>query len=141
MSGKDKSTPMDATIREERVGTPAVNRQRVCWAAKTLVAEVDELYPEIPVEYSNHDGRNTALDVTFDLTVLDSTDSDMLVTLLELTSSDSRIAYVIVGDEDVVLVSFEGNPRTQDSRDPFGLSDALGVLTEGDDMFDGMDTL
>lgn len=129
--------PMDPSIREEGIATMHVNRKRPCWAAKTLVSEMDVLFPETPVEYSNYNLRNTALDVTFDLTTLDSTDREMAANLLELTSSDSRIEDVIVGAGDMdgqVLVSFIANPRTQDSRAPFGLGDALDVLADDDEV-------
>lgn len=121
--------PMDAGATESKVGTPVTNNHRVCYAGKRLVAEVHDLFPETPVEYGNYDGRNTALDVIFDLTALDATDSDMLAGLLELTTTDDRVAEVLVED-DLALVSFKGNPRTQDSRATFGLSDALDVLSE-----------
>lgn len=132
---KEKTGPMDPSLREDVVGAPAVNSQRVCWAAKTLVAEVEELFPETPVEYSNHDGRNTALDVTFDLTTLDKNERADLVALLSLfdLDADPRIDAIIVGGghmADQVLVSFHANPRTQDSRAPFGLGDALDVLSD-----------
>ena len=132
----DKSQPMDPTTKEVLVGTPQINRQRVCWAAKTLVAEVDELFPETPVEYSNYNGRNTALDVTFDFTVLDLPDRDTAIALLELLSTDSRVDEVIEGGAQMdaqVLVSFKPNATTQDSREPFGLGDALVVLDEDAD--------
>jgi hypothetical protein len=121
-------TPMDPTTKEARVGTPAANNERACYAAKTLVAEVNELFPETPFEYSNHDGRNTALDVTFDLNGMDNDAALDLHHVLGLIDSDARVAGVIVEDE-AVLVSFRSSPRTQDLRDPFGLADALMVLS------------
>lgn len=135
MSEKE-ATPMDPSVREESVGTPTVNTRRVCYAAKTLVAEVEALFPETPVEYSNHDGRNTALDVSFDLTVLDSEDAASFLTLMSLLddpahNDDPRIREVVVEDG-AVLVGFKSDPRTQDSRDPFGLADALSVLNAED---------
>jgi hypothetical protein len=145
MSKKNDKTeapaPMDPSVREESVGTPAVNASRPCWAAKTLVAEVNALFPETPVEYSNPDGRNTMLDVMFDLTTLDPNDVYDLTTLLNLLDDpaynvDPRIDSVIAGGQQhagQVLVAFKSNPRTQDSRDPFGLADALEVLAERDE--------
>lgn len=106
--------------------TPSGYR-RACYAAQTLVKEFHSLFPETPVEYSGADGRGTALDVTFDLTVLDSEDADRAKSLLRLTEVDQRVDYPIVG-EDSVLVSFHSNARTQDSREPFGLSGAGSVL-------------
>jgi hypothetical protein len=123
---------MDPSIRENPVGKMAVNAGRACWAAKTLVAEVLELFPETPVEYSNPDGRNTALDVSFDTTVHDTLDGELLATVLDLSRSDSRIKD-IDGEDGQVIVSFKSNPRTQDSREPFGLGDALLVLDEEQD--------
>lgn len=123
--------PMDSRITEAKVGTPSSNNERVCYAAKTLVAEAHELFPETPVEYSNPDGRNTMLDVSFDLTALDTNEADELTALLELVKTDARVADVLV-DDDTVLISFKASARTQDSRDSFGLADAWYVLTEGD---------
>jgi hypothetical protein len=134
---------MDPTVTEAKVGTPKPNNQRACWAAKTLVAEVREVFPETPVEYSNYDGRNTALDVMFDLTGLDPQDAHDLALVLELLNDtayneDQRIDTVIAGGGDQkgqVLVSFKSSPRTQDNREPFGILDALSVLS-GKDEFD-----
>lgn len=150
--------PMDDTVHEARVGAPKTNTQRQCWAAKTLAAEVLDMFPETPVEYSNYDGRNTALDVSFDLTGLDSQDrADMLTVLSLLDDSayneDQRIREVTAEDGQV-LVSFRSSARTQDSREPFGIADAMSVLSgkdefsydaetydEPDDMFDGLGSL
>lgn len=129
--------PMDASVRENSTPTMSTNAQRVCYAAKTLVAEVMEMFPETPVEFSNFDGRNTALDVTFDLTTLDSQDRADLMLVMTLLddpayNEDSRIASVLA-DDGQVLVSFKSNPRTQDNREPFGLLDALSVLSGQDE--------
>jgi hypothetical protein len=122
---------MDSNIPEVMVGTPAVNGARVCWALKTLVAEVEELFPETPVEYTNHDGRNTALAATFDLSVLDLDENQMLVDLLTMLPHDPRIADVVSDYDTVsVYVCMKSNPRTQDDKSPFGLGDALEVLEE-----------
>lgn len=127
----DKNEPMDDSVTEAKVGTPADNTQRVCYAAKTLVAEVEALFPETPVEYSNYDGRNTALDVQFDLTGIDAADRDTLIAMMTLfdLDDDPRI-NLIVSEDDSLLVSFKASARTQDSRDPFGLADAWEILTE-----------
>lgn len=118
------ATPPAAT------GTPATNTVRVCWAAKTLVEEFTELFPETPVEYSGPDGRNTMLDVTFDITAVPDTERDGATALLELVQTDERVQWVIAA-EDGVLVSFRSSARTQDSRYSFGLADAWDVLTDG----------
>lgn len=137
MNDKKVVKPMDDGIREQAVGVPNANNRRVCYAIKTLVAEVLELFPETPVEYSNYDGRNTALDVTFDLTVLNADDRETLSTLLQLLgdraySEDQRIREVTY-DDSAVLVSIISGPRTQDIREPFGLADAYVVLAEDDE--------
>lgn len=119
--------PMDPTIPETTQPVAASNHPRVAYALQTLVAEVHHLFPETPVEYSNVDGRNTALDATFDLTVLDSTDRQGFRDLLRLITSDERVAEVLT-DEDQVLVSIRSNPRTQDSRETFSLNDAWMVM-------------
>lgn len=133
-ASKDASQPMDPTAREEAVATPATNAKRVCHAAKTLVAEVDALFPETTVEVSNFNGRNTALDVSFDLTSLDSEDASLLTRLISLTEDDNRVASVLVEDGQV-LVAFHNNPRTHDSRESFDLLSAHTVLTARDEDF------
>lgn len=130
--------PMEAsTTPPEAVGTPATNNVRVCWAAKTLVNEFTDLFPETPVEYSNPDGRNTMLDVSFDMTAVDDVDRDAAVALLELTNTDARVAGLI-SISDMVLVSFKSSARTQDNRDSFGLADAWDVLTDGEQFDDDL---
>lgn len=130
----DKPLPepesMDPTVTEAATGTPSANTARVCWALKTLVAEVDELFPEVPVEYSNYSPRNAALDATFDLTVLDEEDRRVLRQLLETVPLvDERIDWAMTAD-DAVLVSMRGNARTQDRRDSFRLKLAYSLLAE-----------
>ena len=147
---KDKTKmpePMDDSVREAPVGTPSTNHQRVCGAIKQLVAEFHGLFPETPVEYSNYDGRNTALDVTFDMTALDAeTDRVDALNLLHLLgdpahNAEHRIDYVLVSESDAaVLVSMRSSLRTQDNREPFGLAEALSVLAgedEDDDDYRG----
>lgn len=131
--------PMDPSARETTTPVPSSNHPRVAYALQTLVAEVRHLFPETPVEYSNVDGRNTSLDATFDLTVLDSEDRSAFRDLMRLTTSDERVAEVLTED-DQVLVSIRSNPRTQDSREPFGLNDAWLVMHEDADASgDGFD--
>lgn len=130
MKDSTKSEPMDAAIREARTGTPATNSERACYAAQTLADEVRSMFPETPVEYSNYNGRNTALDVSFDLTGMDESErSDLMPLLTMVEDTDLRVREVLAEDGSV-LVSFWPSPRTQDSRDSFGLADALMVLAE-----------
>lgn len=131
-----KPEPMDASATEVKVGAPHVNHPRVCHAAKTLVAEVLDLFPETPVEYSNYNGRNTALDVTFDLTTLDERDADDLTIVLRLLDSDQRVAEVIA-EESAVLVSFRNSPLLQDSRAPFNIAEAMSILDDPVDYMGG----
>lgn len=122
--------PMDNRIQEAAVGTPATNNQRPCWAIKTLVAEVLSVFPETSVEYSNYNGRNTALDVTFDLTGIDSDLRGAVSDVLDLLSLDVRVARAFT-EEDQMLVSITSSPRTQDSRETFGIDSALrDILSE-----------
>lgn len=124
--------PMDASIKELPEGQMATNSHREAWALKTLVGEFSVLFPETPVEYSGIDGRNTALDASFDLTVLDEIDRETARQLLYLTQADARVSSVIAED-DQVLVSIRSNPRTQDSRETFGLTDAYLILAGEDE--------
>ena len=127
-----KSEPMDTNIRERSVGEIHQNMKRTCHAIKQLVAEVAELFPETPVEYSNYDGRNTALGVTFDLTVHDNDEAITLCQLLGLVETDERVEQVIVEDQQGYVL-IKSHPLTQDSRDSFGLADTYEVLTDGDE--------
>jgi hypothetical protein len=128
--------PMDDSVRERAVGAPKPNNPRVCGAIKQLVAEFTGLFPETPVEYSNYDGRNTALDVTFDLTALDE-DTDrvdalnlMIVLGDETFNTDPRIDYVLASQTDgAAVVSMKSSLRTQDLRDSFGLAEAYSILS------------
>lgn len=127
-----EAQPMDASISEARVGTPSTNNQRPCWAIKTLNEEVWSLFPETPVEYSNFNGRNTALDVTYDLTAIPEDERALAGKVIALLAGDARVADVVLVD-DSVLISMHPNPRTQDSREPFGLANAHAILTSGED--------
>lgn len=127
---KGQPEPMDPAVREAAVPVTSTNKPRDCWAIKTLVAEVTSLFPETSHETSNYDGRNTALDVTFDLSMVEpGPDLDGLIDLLVLVESDERVREVII-DGSLALVSFRPGPRTQDIRDPFDLDKAWDVLCE-----------
>lgn len=130
----NKNEPMSGDLGPNRgTGTPRANAPRQCWAIRTLVAEVEGLFPETPVTYTNVDGRNTALAVTFDLTSLSEDDRIDFTNLMQLLTDpayndDQRIEYGIIEDEHV-LISMRSSSRTQDLREPFGLADALHVLS------------
>lgn len=128
-----KNQPMDDSTVERKTGTPTTNHQRVCGAIKQLVKEVTDLFPETIVEYSNYDGRNTALDVTLDFSKVGEEAADLLLLFSLDFDAEPRVDYVLVGDESkTVMVSMISSLRTQDSRDEFGVVDAYEVLT-GDD--------
>lgn len=133
-----KSAPMDTAIVENKNPVAATNRQRPCYAIKTLVAEVQALFPETSYEVSNYDGRNTGLDVMFDMTSIPEDVADGAGLLISMVDSDPRVELTIVGSDDVqgVLVSIKPGPRTQDIRDSFGLAEAWSVLSEGYDFED-----
>lgn len=136
-----RNAPMDDSIKEAAVGTPATNAPRQCWAMKTLIKEVQDLFPETTYEVSNIDGRNTALDVTFDLTMLDSqARADMLALFVVFDLGNDPRVEQIIGEDGMVLVSFKSNARTQDDRTEFGLADAYSVLVEEDDPIDHDET-
>lgn len=124
--------PMDPAIREEKVAVPTSNHQRVCWAVKTLVAEVLELFPETLNAFNDYDGRNTALSVSFDMTGLDAGGVYDLTTVLNAVAGDERVAEVLV-DEAGGYVRMKSSPRTQDSRESFKLADVIMVLAEDDE--------
>lgn len=118
--------PMDPAAREGSAMDQIVNRQRPCYAIKTLIAEVLDLFPETSAGISGFDGRNVALNVTFDVAPCPE-----LVGLLSLIESDARVALVLHDiEEEAVLVQFHSRATTQDLRDPFGLADAWEVMSE-----------
>jgi len=124
--------PMDMSAPEADAPVVATNNQRTCKAIKTLVAEVLHLFPETPYEVSNYNGRNTGLDVTFDLTTLDSQDRTDLISLLWVAEVDPRVATVDAEDG-MVLVSMQASPRVHDGIGSFGLNDAYLILVDGAD--------
>lgn len=121
--------PMDVSINEQTVGTPHANQRRNAYALVRLVDEVHSLFPETPYKFSNYDGRNTALSVTFDLTTMDNDDAILFITLLALVKADPRVLDVIE-DDGQILVDLFPSPRYQDIRDSFNLADAYSILTE-----------
>lgn len=114
--------PMDDSIRELAVGGAATNNKRNAYALVQLVSEVRDLFPETLYEFSNYDGRNTALDVTFD-----AYDEPDLQRLLALVKADPRVDDVLIADGQV-LVMIRPGLRTQDSRDSFRLAEAWEIL-------------
>lgn len=124
--------PMDDGNRERAVGESRPNRQRIAHALDVLVTEFRSVFPETAVEYSRYDGRNTALDVTFDCSMIDTPEQVVLAQVMELVSHDPRIEYVMPGGDQYVVGLFS-NPRTQDNRDPFGFAGAWEALTEEDE--------
>lgn len=117
---------MDPSIRENVVGEPHVNRQRTCYAIKTLVSEVLAMFPETEYDVAGYNDRNVGLEVTFDTAGLKG-----LYELLSLVEGDPRVAGVYSPDEDTDLtVIFRNSARTQDLRDPFGLDEAWDILEE-----------
>lgn len=128
----DAPQPMDASIREETTGAAKVNNQRVCWAIKTLVSEVHAMFPETPVEYSDYDGRNTALAVAFDCSMLNIEEQEILAGLFDALNIDPRVESTDMA-EDQAFVTMKSNAVTQDSRETFGLDAAYEILTEGED--------
>lgn len=135
---KDEKTaqPMDALVHEDRHPVMKENSGRVCWAIKTLNEEVWALFPETPVEYSDQDGRNTALAVTYDLSALDEEDRVVLGDLLMLVRDDARVSLTLLNHDPyytAVLVSMHSSARTQDNREPFGLATALMILSGNED--------
>lgn len=129
MNSKE-TTPMDASVREDSIGHVHVNNERPCWAIKTLLAEVKDLFPETEnVVVHGYNERGVGLSVTFDLTTVDPA----VWELYGMLSEDTRVEEV-VSDEGNCTVVFRNNARTQDLRDEFGLAEAWMILSDdGDD--------
>ena len=119
--------PMDDSAVTHAIGTPAVNNKRPCWAAQTMVEEFTELFPETNHEFTGFNGRNAALEVLFDLSMLDFGDLETAQDLLTCSRVDPRVAHVMQqGDQ--AVVAFKNLPLSYDLRQPFGFGEALGVL-------------
>lgn len=121
---RDKGPEMMDPSAPEGDAVVHTNRERNVYALDTLVKEVVALFSETTYEVSNRTRFNAALDVQFD-----THESSGLSVLLSLVEDDERVAEVVV-DVDDVLVRFRGNPRLQDSREPFGLAEAWSVMNE-----------
>lgn len=123
----DTPQPMDPNADEAKVGKPAFNHRRTCYAIQALVAEVRALFPETVYKATNYDRRGTALSVTF---MTDTTEG--LGQLLELVRPDVRVLDVSKDSVDPsVTVTFRSSPRLQDLRDTFNLAQAWAILSEG----------
>ena len=73
-----------------------------------------------------------ALDLGIDMADLDSQGREDLSQLIHLLGGAEGRIDVAVEDvsERTILVSFRSSARTQDSREPYGLGEALDVLSE-----------
>lgn len=135
-SAPEGPQPMDATAPERKTGEVATNNQRVCYSLVTLNTEINDLFPGGPIpEFTQPDGRNTLLAVEYDLSMMDEDDRIDLTALLSLLAdtvkrSDSRLASVTIDDElQTAYIEVRSSLRTQDSRESFGLVEALHVLS------------
>lgn len=121
--------PMDPSVTEAKTGTATTNNQRNAYALVTLASEVHSLYPEMSYEFTNHDGRNTALGLSFDLTELPEDERGDFTRLLWLVGSDPRVNEIVT-EYDQLLILLVPSARTQDSRDSFGLVEAYSIMFE-----------
>lgn len=116
---------MDPSAQEHFVGKPHVNQPRVCYGIKTLVGEVLELFPKTIFETSEPNDRNVDLAVTFVI------DDPWLADVLLLIEPGARVDEIFHDGENKTLkVHFRNSARTQDSREPFGLAEALEILED-----------
>lgn len=120
--GKNGPEAMDPSIRENVVGHDVLPQARVCYAAETLVEEVTALFPETAVDFAKANGRGVALEVIFQ-----THDLPDLEVLLSTVDVDARVESVVTEDGQTSVL-FHNSFRTQDSRDPFGLSLARSIL-------------
>jgi hypothetical protein len=133
--------PMDATIRETAEPVAALPNQRLAYAAKTLLAEVADLFPEMTYVEGERNGRGVLIGLVFEMASLSPRDADTVVALFTLFdfNAEPRIADVTYdGEEQLLSVTFRNQPSIYDSRDLFGLSDALLVLAGRDDDAEGI---
>lgn len=136
MVDKKMPEPMDSGAPERDVAEPVSTYRRACYAAKTLIAEVLELFPETEYQVAAYNGRDVGLAVSFDAV------DEGLRDLLRLVS-DHRIYRVEISGSKII-VAFHNRPRIYDLRDPFGLDEAWSVLEDdwdGGDAFDSSDDI
>ena len=128
---EDASTqPMDASAVEKAVGIPAAASDRSAYALAALIDEIQSLYPEVAVEITKRTGRGVGVEAQF---AFDS-GSEYLTELLSLLVLDERIEEVVIDrEEGLSTVSVWPNPRTQDSRESFGLVEAYAVMIDSAD--------
>ena len=122
--------PMDAGAPERDNAEPVANNPRACYAAKQLVKEVLNLFPETEYGFTSYTPRNVALVVWF--AAKDDGEETELDQLLRLVDADPRVEKITYDDNEHLAVVFHNRPRTQDLRDPFGLDEALMVLADED---------
>jgi hypothetical protein len=138
MTDKKMPEPMDAGAPERDSAEPVANNRRACYAAKQLVKEVLDLFPETSYDYTSFNLRNTAITVCFD-----TEEGSELEQLIRLVDADARVDAIVRDNHDRLAVDFYNRPRTYDIKDTFGLEDAWLVLTgdeyEGGDAFDTSD--
>ena len=123
----DDSTPERATP-----AAPVPNNKRTCHAAKQLIKELTEAFPETGTTVEDYNGRNVGLSVVIDGSMLDSDDAINLYEMFNLIGKDddARIADIAVSeDTDQVSVWFRNSPRTYDLTEPsFGLVESANIL-------------
>jgi hypothetical protein len=136
--------PMDATIRETAEPVAALPNQRLAYAAKTLLAEVADLFPDATYVEGERNGRGVLIGLTFEMASLTDDDAADLANLLTLLHDpahnvDGRIEDVTHDEpEHLIAVTFRNQPTIYDSRAPFGLADALSVLAGSPDDDEGI---
>lgn len=121
--------PMDASAPERAEGKASDTNQRTCYAARTLVEEVSDLFPEVGINIENYNGRNVGLDVVIDASMMDNDDAILLYQTVGMIE-DQRVRELTTSeDTEQMLVSFHNNPRVYDGTEGFGLGDALLILS------------
>ena len=130
MNAKNDPQPMDPSVPVSKTGVETMPAKRSAYSLEVLIAEFTGAFPETNFETGSEDGRGVSHSVLFDLSMLASADLALFRDLVKATEVDDRIEYVIV-DNDQAEIGLWQNPRLRDSREPFGVDEAILALAEG----------
>lgn len=131
MADEKRNMPMDPSAMEGSAEMHQ-NTPRIPYAMEQMNSEVETIFPDVTYEYSNRSPRHVAFTVRY--TLADEDDQKHLNLLLEWLADpayneDPRIMRVLT-DREGAEVTFVTNATFMDSRDPFGLIEAHGVMNE-----------
>ena len=117
----EKNVPMGGNVPEESRGQAEALSNRNVWAIDVLIEEVASLF-RTKAETSEPNWLNANTVVTF--TPAEDEWADMAV-VMPAIFDDERVESVLVSHENTITVKMVANAVLYDTRDPFGLDDAV----------------